>query len=103
MIKRHIQNQVKFTYILANLRYSSAGNMRFTAKRDKVFIFELKENRRTADSEKKGLQGVREAGSIESTGGAACGRLDKGFRVSGGIVFRNKDGTGGGAFWRQMI
>jgi len=53
MIKRHIQNQVKFKYILADSWYSSAENMRFVEKRKKVFIFELKENRLAADSESK--------------------------------------------------
>jgi hypothetical protein len=57
MIKRHMQNQVKFTYILADSRYSSAENMRFINKRRKVFIFELKENRQVTESEKKRNKG----------------------------------------------
>ena len=52
MIKRHMQNQVKFRYILADTWYSSAENMKFIAKRGKVFIFELKENRMVTSSEK---------------------------------------------------
>jgi transposase len=52
MIKRQIQNQVKFQYILADSWYSSAENMRFITKRKKVFIFELKENRMVTGSEK---------------------------------------------------
>jgi hypothetical protein len=57
MIKRHIGNQVKFTYILADSWFSSAENMRFIAKKGKVFIFELKENRLVADSEAKRNEG----------------------------------------------
>jgi hypothetical protein len=57
MIKRHIQNQVKFRYILADSWHSSAENMRFIAKKEKVFIFELKENRKAAKSEDKRNQG----------------------------------------------
>jgi len=33
MIKRHMQNQVKFWYILADSWFSSAENMRFIEKR----------------------------------------------------------------------
>jgi hypothetical protein len=57
MIKMHIQNQVKFAYILADSWFSSAENMRFIAKRKKAFIFELKENRQVADSEIKRNRG----------------------------------------------
>jgi hypothetical protein len=53
MIQRHILNQVQFRYILADSWYSSAENMRFIAKRKKVFIFELKENRLITDSEQQ--------------------------------------------------
>jgi hypothetical protein len=53
MIQRHIVNQVQFKYILADSWYSSAENMRFIAKRKKVFIFELKENRLITGSEKE--------------------------------------------------
>ena len=60
MIKRQIQNQVKFRYILADSWYSSAENMRFIAKREKVFIFELKENRQVTDSKIKRNQGAFE-------------------------------------------
>ena len=48
MIKRHIQNQVDFKFILADTWYSSAENMRFINKKKKVFIFELKDNRMIA-------------------------------------------------------
>jgi len=48
MINRHIQNQVKFKYILADSWYSSSENMRFIEKRKKKFIFELKDNRKIA-------------------------------------------------------
>jgi hypothetical protein len=52
-VKRHIQNQAEFRDILADSRYASAGNMRFIAKREKVFIFEPQGNRRVTDSESK--------------------------------------------------
>jgi IS4 transposase len=48
MINRHIQNQVKFKYILADSWYSSSENMRFIEKKNKKFIFELKDNRKIA-------------------------------------------------------
>jgi IS4 transposase len=60
MIKQTIHNQVKFRYILADSWFSSSENMRFIAKRKKVFIFELKNNRLMADSEKKRNLGVFE-------------------------------------------
>ena len=60
MIKRQIQNQVKFENILADSWFSSAENMKFIAKRGKVFIFELKENRLVTDSEKNRNQGAFE-------------------------------------------
>jgi hypothetical protein len=53
MIKRHIQNQVKFGIILADSWYSSAENMRFIEKREKTFIFELKDNRQVTDDAKR--------------------------------------------------
>ena len=60
MINRQMQNQVKFRYILADSWYSSAENMRFIAKKKKIFIFELKDNRLITDSEKKRNAGVFE-------------------------------------------
>ena len=60
MIKRLIQNQVKFRYILADSWFSSAENMRFIAKREKVFIFELKCNRLIAFNEQQRNQGLFE-------------------------------------------
>jgi hypothetical protein len=63
MIKQQMQNQVKFKYILADSWYSSAENMRFIAKREKVFIFELKENRLVTGSERN-----RNIGAFERPG-----------------------------------
>ena len=60
MIQQHIQNRVKFRYILADSWYSSAENMRFISKRGKVFIFELKYNRQVTDSETRRNQGAFE-------------------------------------------
>jgi hypothetical protein len=102
MIKRHIQNQVKFKYILADSWYSSAENMRFIEKRKKKFIFELKDNRKIA-------LGVRErnAGSFERVDQAAIPEdepirvwiKDLEFSVSlFKQVFKNKDGTQGERF-----
>jgi hypothetical protein len=66
MIKRHIQNQVKFRYILADSWFCSAENMRFVQKKEKVFIFEMKENRLITDSIKN-----RNAGAFERLENAA--------------------------------
>ena len=102
MIKRHIQNQVKFRYILADSWYSSAENMRFVEKRKKVFIFELKSNRLITDSEEK-----RNKGLFERLDEA---KVPEGRPVKVWIkdlkfpvllfreVFRNKDGTEGERF-----
>ena len=60
MIKRQIQNQVKFRYILADSWFSSAETMKFIEKRKKTFIFELKCNRLAAFSEKQRNQGLFE-------------------------------------------
>jgi transposase len=102
MIKRHIQNQVKFTYILADSWYSSAENMRFIAKRKKVFIFELKENRQVADSEKKRNQGEFErVDKMELPEGKPVEVWIKDLEFPVAVfkqVFRNKDGTSGQRF-----
>jgi hypothetical protein len=102
MIKRHIQNQVKFMYILADSWFSSAENMRFVQKREKVFIFELKENRLITDSLKN-----RNMGLFERLEHAA---VPEGIPVKAWIkdlefpvllfkqVFKNKDGTTGQRF-----
>jgi hypothetical protein len=102
MIKRHIQNRVKFKYILADSWYSSAENMRFIAKREKVFIFELKENRQAAWGKEK-----RKQGSFERVDqlGLAEGKPEKVWIKDLELpvavfkqVFRNKDGTIGQRF-----
>jgi transposase len=102
MIKRHIQNQVKFKYILADSWYSSAENMRFIAKRKKTFIFELKDNRKIALGVKE-----RNRGEFERVDQAA---IPEGEPVRVWIkdlefsvflfkqVFKNKDGTQGERF-----
>lgn len=102
MIKRHIGNDVKFKYILADSWYSSAENMRFIEKRKKVFIFELKENRLITDSIKN-----RNAGAFERLENATIPENDP---VKVWIkdlefpvllfkqVFKNKDGTTGQRF-----
>jgi hypothetical protein len=102
MIKRHIQNRVKFKYILADTWYSSAENMRFIAKREKVFIFALKGNRQVTRSEEK-----RNRGSFERVDrlGLLEGKPEKvwikDLEFPVGVfkqVFRNKDGTIGERF-----
>jgi len=102
MIKRQMQNQVKFRYILADSWFSSTENMRFIAKRKKVFIFELKENRLITDSEKK-----RNAGAFERLEQAEVPEnkpikvwiKDLEFPVFlFKQVFKNKDGTYGQRF-----
>jgi transposase len=102
MIKMHIQNQVKLTYILADTGYSSAENMRFIGKRKKVFIFELKENRQVTDSERKRNQGEFERLdelNIQEQRPKRVWIKDLEFPV---VVFKqvftNKDGTSGQRF-----
>jgi hypothetical protein len=102
MIKGDIQNQVKFRYILADTWYSSAENMRFIARREKVFIFELKENRQVAGSEVKRNQGLFER--VDQMG-LLEGKPEKVWIKDLEIpvlvfkqVFRNKDGTNGERF-----
>jgi len=102
MIKRHIQNQVQFKYILADSWYSSAENMRFINKRKKVFIFELKNNRMIALGIKE-----RNIGAFERVSQVA---IPEGEPVRVWIkdlefsvilfkqVFKNKDGTRGERF-----
>jgi len=102
MIKRQIQNQLKFRYILADSWFSSAENMRFIVKKKKVFIFELKENRLITDSEEK-----RNIGSFERLEHAVLPEKkpikvwikDLEFPVFlFKQVFKNKDGTVGERF-----
>ena len=99
MIKRHIQNQVKFRYILADSWFSSVENMRFIEKRKKIFIFELKENRLIAVNEEK-----RNEGSFERVEQAAIPEGQpvevwiKDLKFSVALfkqVFTNKDGSTG--------
>jgi hypothetical protein len=102
MIKRHIQNQVKFQYILADSWFSSAENMRFIAKKEKTFIFELKDNRKVADSEKKRNQGTFERldqMNIPEEKPVKVWIKDLEFPVKlFKQVFTNKDGTSGQRF-----
>ena len=102
MIKRHIQNQVKFRYILADSWYSSAENMRFIEKKGKVFIFELKDNRQVTDSEKKRNQGAFERLDqlkISEGNGVKVWIKDLEFPVKiFKQVFTNKDGSNGQRF-----
>ena len=102
MIQRHIQNQVKFRYILADTWYSSAENMRFISKRGKIFIFELKDNRLVTDSERKRNQGAFERLNqigIPEGRGVKVWIKDLEFPVKiFKQVFRNKDGSTGQRF-----
>jgi hypothetical protein len=102
MIKRHIQNEVKFTYILADSWFSSAENMRFIVKKGKVFIFEMKENRQVADSEKKRNLGEFERlDTLELPEGEPVKVWIKDLEFPVMVfkqVFRNKDGTSGQRF-----
>ena len=102
MIKRQIQNQVKFRYILADSWFSSAENMRFIAKKEKVFIFELKENRLVVDNEKARNLGIFERLEhkvIPEERPIKVWIKDLEFPVIVyRQVFRNKDGTSGQRF-----
>jgi hypothetical protein len=102
MIRSHLQNQVPLRYILADSWYSSAENMRFINKRWKVFIFELKDNRKVPGSEMK-----RNPGQFERLDQMKLPEekpmkvriKDLGFPVIVfRQVFRNKDGTAGERF-----
>jgi hypothetical protein len=102
MIKRQIQNQVKFRYILADSWYSSAKNMRFISKKEKVFIFELKDNRLVTESERKRNQGIFERlDQLTIPEGKAVKVWIKDLEFPVKIfkqVFRNKDGSNGQRF-----
>ncbi|MDR1986762.1 MAG: transposase [Treponema sp.] len=99
MIQRHMRNEVRFKYILADSWYSSAENMRYINKRKKVFIVELKENRKVTTSEEE-----REKGQFERLNQIKVPEekpvkvwiKDLQFPVMlFKQVFRNKDGTEG--------
>lgn len=49
MLARAIVNQLKFKYVLADSWFSSADNMRFIQKKEKIFIFDMKSNRLVMD------------------------------------------------------
>jgi transposase len=51
MISTQIKNRVQFRYVLADSWFSSVENMKFINKKNKTFIFEMKENRMAATSE----------------------------------------------------
>ena len=102
MIKRQIQNEVKFRYILADSWYSSAENMRFIVRKKKMFIFEIKSNRMIALGVKE-----RNAGAFARVDQAVIPEgepvrvwiKDMEFSVSVfKQVFKNKDGTQGERF-----
>ena len=102
MVWRHIQNQVKFRYFLADSWFSSAENMRFVDKRRKVFIFELKNNRLVTDSEEKRNKGLFERldeGKVPEGRPVKVWIKDLRFPVLlFRQVFRNKEGTTGERF-----
>jgi hypothetical protein len=102
MIRRHIQNQVKFTYILADSWYSSAENMRYIERNKKIFIFELKENRQVTDSEKKRNEGLfKRLDQFNMLEGKPVKVWIKDLEFPVKVfkqVFRNKDGTSGQRF-----
>ena len=102
MIKRHIQNQVLFKYILADSWFSSAENMRFIAKRKKMFIFELKNNRMIALGVKERNEGAfarLDQAAIPEGEPVRVWIKDLEFSVSlFRQVFINKDGTRGERF-----
>jgi hypothetical protein len=99
MIKRHIQNQVKFQYILADSWFSSNENMKFIEKRGKTFIFELKDNRliATSEEERRGSSFVRvdQAGIPERQPEKIWIKELKFPVMIFREVFTNKDGTRG--------
>jgi hypothetical protein len=102
MIKRNIQNEVDFKYILADSWYSSSENMRFIEKKKKKFIFELKDNRKIAIGVKE-----RNASAFERVDQSVIPECEpvrvwiKDLEFSVSLfkqVFKNKDGTQGERF-----
>lgn len=51
MVQQSIHNQLKFSYVLADSWFASADNMRFIHRKKKLFIFDMKKNRKAALSE----------------------------------------------------
>jgi len=51
MLAQQIKNQVLFKYVLADSWFASNDNMRFIAKNEKVFIFDIKDNRLAVTNE----------------------------------------------------
>ena len=102
MIKKQIQNRVKFMYILADSWFSSAENMKFIAKMEKAFIFELKDNRLIALSEEQRNTGafVRlDQGKVPEGQAVQVWIKDLKFPVKiFKQVFKNKDGSTGKRF-----
>ncbi|MDR2095783.1 MAG: transposase [Treponema sp.] len=57
MINRTIQKHLKFGYIVADLWFGSAENMRFIEKKGETFIFEINDNRLAAANEQEREKG----------------------------------------------
>jgi hypothetical protein len=102
MIKVQIKNRVKFLYILADSWFSSTENMKFINKREKVFIFEMKENRMAAVSEEDKKEGRFERiDQIRMPGKQPIAVWLKECPVPVTLhkqVFKNKDGSAGTRF-----
>ena len=52
MVQQSIHNQLKFKYVLADSWFGSSENMLFIHRKKKFFIFDMKNNRKAALSEK---------------------------------------------------
>lgn len=57
MFEKVLKNKVKFSYVLADSWFASNENMKFVAKKNKHFIFAIKDNRLVALSKKEKLEG----------------------------------------------
>jgi hypothetical protein len=99
MVQQAASNDVKFLYVLMDSWFSSVDNMEFIAKKEKVFITELKLNRVAAMSveDKKAGKFVRLNEIVFSERGTARVWL-KSLPFAVNLcrqVFQNKDGSAG--------
>jgi hypothetical protein len=100
MIAVCTKNQIKFGYVLADIWFSSAENMRFVKKDiKKNFIFALKTNRTLALSKEEFKKGkFQRIDSLDMKEGCTCIAYLKGLDIPVLLVkqvFKNKDGSEG--------
>lgn len=96
---RAVANTVRFTYVLADIWFSSVDNMEHILKKKKQFVFPLKSNRLVAISRKEKLNGKFQAvESIRLKQGQVLRVFLKGLETEVLLlkqVFTNEDGSTG--------